>query len=59
MAGMAKVYVGEIVESACIARDRLNETGPLRPKHIRQAVQMLRKQNKIPCARYKKITFKY
>ena len=54
MAGMAKVYVGEIVESACIARDRLNETGPLRPKHVRQggqAVQMLRKQNKIPCGR--------
>lgn len=57
MAGMAKVYVGEIVEAACQARDNRNEEGPLCPKHIREAVRKLRQKNKVLCTRYKK-TFK-
>lgn len=58
MAGMAKVYVGEIVEQACQARDVVEETGPLQPKHIREAVRKLRQDNKIPTTRYKK-TFNF
>lgn len=54
MAGMAKVYVGEIVEAACEARDKMEETGPLKPKHIREAVRKLRQKNKIP-NRHKKV----
>ncbi|XP_041379302.1 transcription initiation factor TFIID subunit 11-like [Gigantopelta aegis] len=42
MAGMAKVYVGEIVEAACQARDNRNEGGPLRPKHIRESVRKIK-----------------
>lgn len=55
MAGMAKVYVGEIIETACESRDQLHELGPLRPKHIREAVRKLRKRNKVPNTRYKKV----
>lgn len=55
MAGITKVYVGEIVEAACLARDVAGEEGPLLPKHIREAVRRLRGQGKVPNSRYKKI----
>lgn len=53
MAGMAKVFVGEIVEQGCLARDRCGEKGPLKPKHIREATRKLRQANKIPNSRSK------
>jgi len=55
MAGITKVYMGEIVEMACQARDRLNETGPLQPKHIREAVRLMRMKGNVPSTKYKKI----
>ena len=55
MAGITKVYVGEIVEAACLARDTAGEEGPLLPKHIREAVRRLRSQGKVPNSRYKKV----
>ena len=55
MAGITKVYVGEIVEMACQARDRLNETGPLQPKHIREAIRLMRMKGNVPSTKYKKI----
>ena len=55
MAGIAKVYVGEIVEAACLARDGVGEGGPLQPKHIREAVRRLRSEGKVPNSRYKKV----
>lgn len=55
MAGITKVYVGEIVELACQAREKLNETGPLQPKHIREAVRLMRMKNNVPSTKYKKM----
>ena len=55
MAGMAKVFVGEIVELGCQARDRVGESGPLQPKHIREAIRLLRQKNKIHSKRRNKI----
>ena len=54
MAGMAKVYVGEIVEEACKSRDKAGEVGPLQPKHIREAARKLRQRDLVPNERYKK-----
>lgn len=55
MAGITKVYVGEIVEQACQAREKLNETGPLQPKHIREAVRLMRMKHNLPSTKYKKV----
>ena len=52
---LLQVYVGEVIEAACQARDSVGEEGPLQPKHIREAVRTLRKDDKVPNSRYKKV----
>ncbi|CAD5111106.1 unnamed protein product [Dimorphilus gyrociliatus] len=39
MAGIAKYYVGEIVECALDIRDQCEDSGPLTPSHIREAAR--------------------
>ena len=84
MSGIAKVFVGEIVEEGrsyffvniiridyqnvilnyCVCRTALdvmeaqNETGPLQPKHLREAVRRLRLQGQIPNGRAHKAFFR-
>eukprot|EP01098_Paradermamoeba_levis_P001284 TRINITY_DN11447_c0_g1_i1.p1 TRINITY_DN11447_c0_g1~~TRINITY_DN11447_c0_g1_i1.p1 ORF type:complete len:124 (+),score=20.80 TRINITY_DN11447_c0_g1_i1:256-627(+) len=43
MAGVSKVFVGEIVETARTVMDEWGETGAIRPRHIREASRRLKK----------------
>jgi transcription initiation factor TFIID subunit 11 len=39
MAGIAKVFAGEVIENALDYKDELEDEGPLKPKHIREAAR--------------------
>lgn len=45
MSGIAKVFVGELVEEAIKIRDRYGDTGPIEPKHLREAYRVVKNQH--------------
>ncbi|KAH7640922.1 transcription initiation factor TFIID subunit 11 [Dermatophagoides farinae] len=45
LAGIAKVYVGELIETALDYQQKIGENGPLTPKHLRESFRQLNRNN--------------
>uniref|UniRef100_A0A0C9QX32 TSA: Wollemia nobilis Ref_Wollemi_Transcript_2062_976 transcribed RNA sequence n=1 Tax=Wollemia nobilis TaxID=56998 RepID=A0A0C9QX32_9CONI len=48
MSGVAKMFVGELVETARIVMAERKESGPVRPCHLREAYRRLKLEGKVP-----------
>ncbi|CAN6444618.1 unnamed protein product [Victoria cruziana] len=48
MSGIAKMSVGELVETGILVMNERKESGPIRPCHIREAYRRLKLEGKIP-----------
>ncbi|CAN8231278.1 unnamed protein product [Cochlearia groenlandica] len=46
--GIAKMFVGELVETARVVMGERNESGPIRPCHIRESYRRLKLEGKVP-----------
>ncbi|CAI5479452.1 unnamed protein product [Closterium sp. Yama58-4] len=48
MAGVAKLMVGELVETARLVMGERGDEGPIRPTHIREAYRRLKMEKRVP-----------
>ncbi|KAK1325149.1 hypothetical protein QJS10_CPA01g01927 [Acorus calamus] len=48
VSGIAKMFVGELIETGRIVMTERRESGPLRPCHIREAFRRLKMEGKVP-----------
>ncbi|KAJ4975770.1 hypothetical protein NE237_000876 [Protea cynaroides] len=48
VSGIAKMFIGELIETGMIVMTERKETGPIRPCHIREAYRRLKLEGKLP-----------
>jgi transcription initiation factor TFIID subunit 11 len=54
MAGIAKVFAGEVIEAALDYMEEIGDSGGVKPKHMREATRRLRESGKIPIPKTKR-----
>ena len=54
MMGVAKIFVGELVETARVVMVQWGDKGATRPEHIREAYRRLKRDGKVPSRRQQK-----
>ena len=55
MAGIAKVFAGEVIEGALDYMEEAGESGgAIKPKHMREAARRLRESGRVPMPKIKK-----
>ncbi|KAH9504777.1 transcription initiation factor TFIID subunit 11 [Bulinus truncatus] len=57
MSGISKVFVGELIETALDVMEKWEESGPLQPRHLREAVRILKSKSMMPTTKIKKTLF--
>jgi transcription initiation factor TFIID subunit 11 len=57
VSGVAKVFVGEMVESALEVMDECGDTGPITPAHLREAFRRYQKKAGLENRLYNKQVF--
>lgn len=55
--GLAKLFVGDVVESALDVKKQMGDKGALQPKHLREAYRRLRKAGVVPSTTDKSTAF--
>lgn len=48
VSGIAKMFVGELVETARVVMNERKDSGPIRPCHMREAYRRLKLEGKVP-----------
>ncbi|KAF0312707.1 Transcription initiation factor TFIID subunit 11 [Amphibalanus amphitrite] len=61
MSGIAKVFVGEVMEEALDVKDETDDAGPVQPRHLREAVRRLRRKpgTFIPSMKQRRPVFRF
>ena len=55
MAGISKVFAGEVVEEGLDYMESIGESGPLKPKHLREAARRIRNKGYMPRTKTTKV----
>ena len=48
MGGLTKMYLQELIETACVVAGDRGESNRIQPRHLREAYRRMKRENKVP-----------